>query len=282
MTDTNTNPKNGDDLSIVTQRSNSILWIGAIAWALCLVGIIFSWYQWRRMNLARSELGTNNKTSENDPQEVIDSSGKTIKLIPQKDGTFLPREVTKEQEENPWDPAGIEDFSFTDTDGQTVTKADLVGKPFIISFIFTLCRGPCPNVSREMREIQDRLKDYDFHLVSLTVDPQRDTAEILKTYGKELGADFSRWKFLTGQQSDIYGLIHRSFLMPVQEEEDRDRKPGFEIIHSTNIMLVDKTGRVIGKFNAQRGEEMAKLRKELKQVASLRAATSGLPGATAP
>ena len=216
MTDTNINPANGDNQNVVPQRSNSILWIGSIAWALCLVGIIFSWYQWRRMNLAKSEPRTNNKMAENEPQEVIDPSGKTIKLIPQKDGTFLPREVTKEEDENPWDPAGIEDFSFTDTEGQTVTKADLLGKPFVISFIFTFCRGPCPKVSMEMRELQDRLKDYDFNLVSLTVDPERDTPEVLKIYGKELKADFSRWKFLTGPQSEIYDLIHRSFLVPVQ------------------------------------------------------------------
>ena len=276
MTDTNINSASGKNESAVPQRSNSILWIGSIIWVLCLAGIAFGWYQWRLNYLARSEPRASNKAAENQTQDDDDGrSGKTIKLVPQKDGTFLPREVTKEEDENPWDPAGIEDFSFTDTDGQTVTKADLIGKPFVIAFIFTFCRGPCPNVSREMREIQDRLKDYDFNLVSLTVDPQRDTVDVLKTYGKELGADFSRWKFLTGQQSDIYGLIHRSFAMPVQEEEDRDRKPGFEIIHSTNIMLVDKTGRVIGKFNAQKGEEMARLRKEIKQVATLRISKTG-------
>jgi cytochrome oxidase Cu insertion factor (SCO1/SenC/PrrC family) len=270
MTETNNNPVIGKNESAVPERTNSILWIGSIVWVLCLAGIIFGWYQWRLNYLARSETRVSNPATENQAEVDGGRSGKTIKLVPQKDGTFLPREVTKEQDENPWDPAGIEDFSFIDTDGQTVTKADLIGKPFVISFIFTLCRGPCPNVSREMREIQDRLKDYDLNLVSLTVDPQRDTADVLKTYGRELGADFSRWKFLTGPQSEIYGLIHRSFLMPVQEEEDRDRKPGFEIIHSTNIMLVDKTGRVIGKFNAQKGEEMARLRKEIKQVATLR------------
>ncbi len=282
MTETNINPASGNNESAVPQRSNAILWIGCIVWVLCLAGIAFGWYQWRLTHLARPLSAERNSATENQAAEDDGRSGKTIKLVPQKDGSFVPQEVTSKDDDNPWDPAGIEDFSFTDTKGQTVTKADLLGKPFVISFIFTFCRGPCPNVSREMREIQDRLKDYDFNLVSLTVDPQRDTVEVLNTYGKELGADFSRWKFLTGPQAEIYGLIHRSFLMPVQEEEDRDRKPGFEIIHSTNIMLVDNTGRVIGKFNAQKGEDMARLRKELKQVASLRAATSGLPGATAP
>ena len=271
MTNTNINTANSENQTANSKSSNSILWIGSIVWVLCLAGIIFVWYQWRLNYLARSESRDSNTATENQTQDNDGRSVKTIKLVPQKDGSFLPVEVTKDQDENPRDPAGIEDFSFTDTEGQTVTKADLLGKPFIISFIFTFCRGPCPKVSMEMRELQDRLKDYDFNLVSLTVDPERDTADVLKTYGKELKADFSRWKFLTGKQSEIYGLIHRSFAMPVQEEVDRDRKPGFEIIHSTNIMLVDKTGRVIGKFDAQKGEEvMAKLRKQIKQVAALR------------
>ena len=272
MTNTNINTANSENQTANSKSSNSILWIGSIVWVLCLAGIIFGWYQWRLNYLARSESRDSNTATENQTQDNDGRSVKTIKLVPQKDGSFLPVEVTKDQDENPRDPAGIEDFSFTDTEGQTVTKADLLGKPFIISFIFTFCRGPCPKVSMDMRELQDRLKDYDFNLVSLTVDPERDTTEVLKTYGKELKADFSRWKFLTGKQSEIYGLIHRSFAMPVQEELDRDRKPGFEIIHSTNIMLVDKTGRVIGKFDAQKGEEvMAKLRKQIKQIASLRA-----------
>ena len=220
MTNTNINTANSENQTANSKSSNSILWIGSIVWVLCLAGIIFGWYQWRLNYLARSESRDSNTATENQTQDNDGRSVKTIKLVPQKDGSFLPVEVTKDQDENPRDPAGIEDFSFTDTEGQTVTKADLLGKPFIISFIFTFCRGPCPKVSMEMRELQDRLKDYDFNLVSLTVDPERDTADVLKTYGKELKADFSRWKFLTGKQSEIYGLIHRSFAMPVQEEVD--------------------------------------------------------------
>jgi protein SCO1/2 len=241
-----------------------ILIIGFLLWGLCLVALMFGWYQWRLSYLARQL--AESQASATDEEQDDGRQGKTIKLVPQKDGTFVAQEVTG-ADENPWDPNGIEDFSFTDIDGKTVTRQDLLGKPFIISFIFTLCRGPCPNVTQQMREIQDRLKDYDFNLVSLTVDPVRDTVDVLKSYASAQGADLSRWKFLTGNQAEIYGLIHRSFLMPVEEEKDRDRKPGFEIIHSTNIMLVDANGRVIGKFNAQKIEETAKLRKELKQIA---------------
>ncbi|WP_397571143.1 SCO family protein [Schlesneria sp. T3-172] len=246
-------------------RKTPLLLIGSILWGLCLIGIILGWYQWRKTYLARLNVVDSNVTADDDGR-----SGKVIKLVPQNDGTVSAVEVTPGSDDNPWSPDGIEDFSFTDTDGNPVTKADLLGKPFIIAFIFTYCRGPCPNVTREMREISERLKEHDFHLVSLTVDPKRDTTEVLKAYGEAQQADFSRWKFLTGDQAEIYGLIQRSFLMPVQEELDRDLKPGFEIIHSTNIMLVDATGRVIGKFNAQKPEEVSKLRRELKRIAPLK------------
>jgi cytochrome oxidase Cu insertion factor (SCO1/SenC/PrrC family) len=130
-----------------------------------------------------------------------------------------------------------------------------------------------------MRELQDRLQDYDFNLVTLTVDPERDSIETLKQYGTNQGANFDHWKFLTGNQADIYGLIQRSFKMPVQETTGDDRKPGFEIIHSTNIMLVNSEGRVVGKFNAMKPEDMAKLRKEIKELAKLKVIKAANPPA---
>jgi protein SCO1/2/putative membrane protein len=174
-----------------------------------------------------------------------------------------------------WDPTGIEDFSFTSSDGRTVTKADLLGRPWAICFVFTKCLGPCPTVTRQLRNLQDRLRDYDIRLVTLTVDPARDTPEVLADYARLNGADLSRWHFLTGDQAEIYGLIHRSFKMPVQEvPPGPDRKEGFEVIHSTNVMLVDRDGVVRGKFNAAKDEEMATLRRELQRLAERLPSTS--------
>jgi protein SCO1/2/putative membrane protein len=59
--------------------------------------------------------------------------------------------------------------------------------------------------------------------------------------------------------------------MPVQEVIGKDRVPGFEIIHSVNLMLVNDAGRVVGKFDARKDEDMARLRKELKRIAKPRA-----------
>ena len=270
MTNPNT-ADNGNTSNDSPRQPSPMLIGGSILWTLCLIGVFLCWYQWREKVLARKAEQAATESTEDDGR-----STKQIKLVPQKDGTF---EAQDARNDDVWDKDGIEDFSFSDTTGQTLTKKDLLGKPFIISFVFTLCRGPCPNVTLQMRELQDRLQDYDFNLVTLTVDPERDSIETLKQYGTNQGANFDHWKFLTGNQADIYGLIQRSFKMPVQETTGDDRKPGFEIIHSTNIMLVNSEGRVVGKFNAMKPEDMAKLRKEIKELAKLKVIKAANPPA---
>jgi len=161
-----------------------------------------------------------------------------------------------------WDAQGVGDFSFTDRTGKTITNRDLLGKPWIVGFIFTRCAGPCPRVTGQMKLLHERT---GVQAVSLSVDPEFDTQEVLAKYaetysGLEPGEE-DQWYFLTGDKREIYELIMSSFKMPVKEVIGEDRVPGFEVIHSVNIMLVDANGRVVGKYNALKDEEMAKLRR---------------------
>lgn len=172
-----------------------------------------------------------------------------------------PYGLLADDEQPTWDPAGIEDFSLTECHGQTVTKADLLGKPWVACFVFTKCAGPCPRVSQQMEILQSRLKGIDVRLVSFSVDPENDTPEVLEKYAKIYKADPEKWWFLTGDKKQIFGLIRRSFRMIV--EEDPKQLPGFEVIHSTNIMYVDAEGIVRGRYNAQNDVDMAKLRRVL-------------------
>ena len=161
-------------------------------------------------------------------------------------------------------PAGIEDFVFTERSGRKITKADLLGHPWLISFIFTRCAGPCPRVSGQMSELQTLLKGTDVRLVTLTVDPDFDTTAVLTHYAQAYHADPNRWLYLTGDKRKTYRLINNSFLMPVQEYTGKDREPGFEVMHSTNILLVNEKGVVISKYNALADVDMARLRRDLK------------------
>lgn len=165
-----------------------------------------------------------------------------------------------------WPAEGIEDFSLTERSGKTITKQDLLGKPWVACFVFTRCAGPCPRVSGQFYQLQKDLKDLDFRLVTITVDPEHDTPEVLSQYAELMGADPEKWLFLTGDQTEIFHLIEKSFLMPVQENVGPARKPGFEVIHTTNVMLVDKNGRVLEKYNAVNDAEMAELRRRVRKL----------------
>jgi protein SCO1/2/putative membrane protein len=162
-----------------------------------------------------------------------------------------------------WDPQGIEDFEFTECRGRTVTKNDLLGQPWLACFVFTQCAGPCPLVSARMQELQRATAGLPVRLVTLTVDPQNDTPEVLRRYADQLGADPDRWWFLTGDKAAIHRLIRRSFRMIVQEVDPEHRIPGFQVEHSIEIMHVDANGVVIGRYLAKNDVHMDRLRKVL-------------------
>lgn len=188
------------------------------------------------------------------------------------DGKSAARNHADDDTDTIWSPDGIEDFSLTNCDGRTITKADLLGRPWAVAFVFTHCIGPCPTVTRKMKDLQDQLKEDDVRLVLLTVDPKRDTPDVLKKYAEQNGADLSKWFFLTGDATQIYGLIHRSFLMPVQEVPEADG--GYDVIHSIWVLLVDEKGVVRAKYNAAKDSEMAQLRRELQRRARALAGTA--------
>lgn len=173
-----------------------------------------------------------------------------------------------------WDPQGIEDFALTDSRGETVTKEDLLGQPWAICFVFTRCAGPCPKVSGQMKQLRRALQDKPIRFVTLTVDPKNDTPEVMARYADALGADPENWLFLTGDQDEIYHLIQHSFRMPVKEMLGEDRMPGYEIMHTTNVLHVDAQGRVVGKYNALKDTDIVKLRRALlSEIKDLPAAT---------
>lgn len=132
----------------------------------------------------------------------------------------------------------VPEFSLTDQNGQTVTNADLRGKIWIADFIFTRCAGPCPLMTARMLEMQKALvKTPEVKLVSVTVDPEYDTPEVLKAYAEANFADPERWKFLTGDKAVIEKLVTEGFMQHLSEE-------GGEPVHGTMFLIVDGNGMV--------------------------------------
>jgi protein SCO1/2 len=103
-------------------------------------------------------------------------------------------------------------FALTSQDGTPVALTDLRGKVVAVTFIYTSCTDVCPVLTALMAHVQDKLgPDFGKRIafVSITVDPERDTPEVLKRYAETFGADHNGWTFLTGDPAAIQEVIRR-------------------------------------------------------------------------
>lgn len=146
----------------------------------------------------------------------------------------------------------VPEFQLINQDGKNFGSADLRDKIWIADFIYSTCPGPCPMISSRMSELQKPLEKTDVHLVSFTVDPAKDTPQVLRGYAEKLQADPGRWDFLTGPQSTIYNLSRNGFKLAVGEEKGVP-------IHSTRMILVDRHGAIRGYYDAVEPDAVTKL-----------------------
>ncbi|MCF6409430.1 SCO family protein [Pseudalkalibacillus salsuginis] len=142
----------------------------------------------------------------------------------------------------------VQSFNYTDQDGKTVSLEDLKGKMWIADFIFTSCKTVCPPMTNSMASLQKNIKEAgleDVEIVSFSVDPEVDSPEKLKQFGKKHYADFSNWHFLTGyEQGDIEAFAEESFKAAVQKTAASD-----QVSHGTSFYLVDQSGTVVTRYS---------------------------------
>jgi protein SCO1 len=176
----------------------------------------------------------------------------------------------------------VADFSLTERDGRVVERADLSGRVWVAAFIFTRCAGPCAKVSGSMANLQhDLAGNQDVVLVSFSVDPEFDTAQVLREYAQRYGADPNRWLFLTGQRDELYRLIRTSFRLGVERNEGSNAQPGYEVEHSTKLVLVDPRGHIRGYFDSTEPGELTELERRISFLVwqnRLPAVNAGLNG----
>jgi protein SCO1 len=147
-------------------------------------------------------------------------------------------------------------FELVERSGRIVTDADLADRVWIASFIFTRCPLSCPRITSVMKSLQGRLEGSQVLLVSISVDPEHDTPQVLDAYARSFSALPDRWWFLTGSRSLIYELIRQRFKLSVMENPapDPDGR-GEAIIHSDRLALVDR-GTVVGLFDSSESKAL--------------------------
>ena len=129
-------------------------------------------------------------------------------------------------------------FTLTSQDGAPISLADLRGKVVAVTFIFTLCTATFPVLTPMMSLVQDQLgPDFGSKVVfvSITVDPERDTPEMLKLYAQMYGADVAGWSFLTGPPPVIADLTRRYGIFSSKSADG-------DIEHSFLTSIIDRRG----------------------------------------
>lgn len=130
------------------------------------------------------------------------------------------------------------EFELTKQDGKRLALTDLRGKVLAITFIFASCADTCPLLTAKMAGIQNRLGSNfgpKVYFVSITVDPERDTPEVLKRYAEAHKANPAGWAFLTGTPAEIrdvakrYGIYYK-------------KTPRGDVDHTFLTSLVDQSG----------------------------------------
>jgi protein SCO1/2 len=149
-------------------------------------------------------------------------------------------------------------FELTGEDGRTFASHSLNGQVWVADFIFTTCSGPCPRMSTLMRQVQNSVASMPgVQLVSFTVDPARDTPEVLAAYAKRYNAQAGRWHFLTGPQATLHGLKREAFKLGSVDGS---------LNHSTRLVLIDPRGRVRGYYGTEEESPVRRLVVDIQRV----------------
>jgi protein SCO1/2 len=151
--------------------------------------------------------------------------------------------------------AAVPKFELVNQDNQPFGSQQLAGKIWIADFVFTSCPGPCPIITTRMSELQRPLENSDVHLISVSVDPEKDTPEVLRAYAEKLHVQPKRWDFLTGSRDAIYSLSRDGFKLGVSDGAEEEGIP----IHSTRFVLVDRHGTIRGYYDALAPDAVTKL-----------------------
>jgi protein SCO1/2 len=141
-------------------------------------------------------------------------------------------------------------FSLTDQRGRVVTPRDYAGKVWVASFVFTRCPSVCPLLTAKMASLQKRLGSRpNLRFVSISVDPEHDTPQVLAQYAQKFGADPERWRFLTGPLADIERTVVKGFKIHMGQATPHATDPTLvEIMHGEHFVLVDAQGTIRGYF----------------------------------
>lgn len=151
----------------------------------------------------------------------------------------------------------VPDFSFTELNSEPFGIENLQGRISLVDFIFTRSQTSCPVMAISMGDIYRKFElEKQIQFVSITVDPEHDSLEVLREYAASIGVIDDRWRFLRAPVEDVEKLSE-GLMLPVEN---------LPAGHSTSFVLVDKLGRIRGMYDGLNADEMDELSLDLRRL----------------
>lgn len=160
----------------------------------------------------------------------------------------IPKIIAKFQKSDLVEIGPVPTFKLTNQDNKTISNADYLGKVYVVEFFFSTCPTICPKMNESMLQLQNEFYgNPNFGIASITIDPEKDTPQVLKEHANLLGVKHYNWHFLTGDKEYIYNLANKGFNL--YAGENNKVAGGFE--HSGLFALIDKDGKIRCRKDAQ-------------------------------
>ncbi|MEM6473056.1 MAG: SCO family protein [Planctomycetota bacterium] len=197
-------------------------------------------------------LGTGNPSTGPGPNDVVyepDVAPGEEPLVGSED--IRNDEVARPSE----DEAILTKFTLTERSGNSISSEDLIGTPYIVSFFFTTCPSQCPMQNQKLKHLQEQFPGENVRFLSISVDPETDTPEVLREYAARYGADEDQWLFLTGELDYIRRVGTEIFKQPIYK--------GF---HTDKLVLVDAEGKIEGFYSWPEPRQFEKLEQAIEEM----------------
>lgn len=161
----------------------------------------------------------------------------------------------------------VGDFTLTTQAGAPFQSSSLRGNVWVSDFIFTHCPSICPTLTEKMNALrQTFVNEENVRFVSITIDPDADTPEVLTRYAQERHLDLSRWTFLTGPKDAIIRTIVNGFHQPVGDRIPQTiNREIYDMLHSGRFTLVDQRGVARGHYETD-PEGLADLERDIRTL----------------
>lgn len=160
------------------------------------------------------------------------------------------------------------DYYFTNQLGQQVSWKDFDDKIVVVNFFFTRCPTICPNLTINMRRLQESVKNPqkvgdrspDFiQFLSFSVDPERDSVPALKKWADRFQVNPANWWLLTGDKKTIYDMSLEHMKLGLQDGEGID----LNFIHTERFVLLDRNRNIRGYYHGLDSVSLGKLSEDI-------------------